>query len=128
MRWLLPLLLCCALPAQELWVEVISDAEYVTFGHSFSLFVKIGWQDGWQLEPLRAEQFAPLKVRELRSDFHGKTGSNERRYLIEVDEEVYGPLAVKDGVVYIHTQDLTLHRVNAESGAVLRPISLESPD
>ena len=44
------------------------------------------------------------------------------------DGEVYGPLAVYQRVVYIHTQDLTLHRVNAENGAVLRPISLESPD
>ena len=56
------------------------------------------------------------------------TASNELRYLAEVDEEVYGPLTIYQGVVYIHTQDLTLHRVNAESGAVLRPISLESPD
>jgi outer membrane protein assembly factor BamB len=56
------------------------------------------------------------------------TVRNELRHLADVEGEVYGPLAVYQGVVYVHTQDLTLHRINAESGAVLRPVSLESSD
>ena len=36
----------------------------------------------------------------------------------------YGPLAINDGIVYIHTQDLELRRVNAENGAILGTISL----
>jgi len=40
--------------------------------------------------------------------------------------QVNGPLAINDGIVYIHTQDLTLRRVNAETGAILGTISLSS--
>jgi outer membrane protein assembly factor BamB len=56
------------------------------------------------------------------------TSANKLGQLAEIGEEVYGPLCVSEGIVYIHTQDLTLHRVNAINGAVLRPISLESKD
>jgi glucose dehydrogenase len=42
----------------------------------------------------------------------------------EGDVKVYGPLAINDGIIYIHTQDLTLRRVNAENGAILGSISL----
>jgi outer membrane protein assembly factor BamB len=59
-------------------------------------------------------------------------GRNELRQLIsdedKIEEEVYGPLCFSDGVVYIHTQDQTLHRINAVNGAILRPISLGSKD
>jgi outer membrane protein assembly factor BamB len=56
------------------------------------------------------------------------TGRNALKELAEIEEEVYGPLCASEGVVYIHTQDLTLHRINATTGAVLRPISLGSKD
>ncbi len=56
------------------------------------------------------------------------TGRNELRQLADIEEEIYGPLCASEGVVYIHTPDLTLHRINATTGAVLRPISLESKD
>lgn len=56
------------------------------------------------------------------------TSVNKLGQLAEIEEEVYGPLCVNEGIVYIHTQDLTLHRINAINGAVLRPISLESKD
>lgn len=44
--------------------------------------------------------------------------------LSEDDLNVNGPLAIDDGIVYIHTPDLLLHRVNAETGAILNTISL----
>ncbi len=56
------------------------------------------------------------------------TGSNELRQLADIEEEVYGPLSASEGVVYIHTQDLTLHRINANTGAVLMSISLKSKE
>lgn len=56
------------------------------------------------------------------------TGLNELKRLAEIDEEVFGPLSVSEGIIYIHTQDLTLHRVNATTGAVLRSVSLKSKD
>lgn len=56
------------------------------------------------------------------------TGLNRLKLLAEIEEEIYGPLAASEGVVYIHTQDLTLHRVNATTGALFRPISLGSKD
>ncbi len=55
-------------------------------------------------------------------------GSNELKQLTDIEEDVYGPLCLSEGIVYIHTQDLTIHRINADTGAVLRPISLESKD
>jgi outer membrane protein assembly factor BamB len=54
---------------------------------------------------------------------------DEMRQLAVIDEgdaRVYGPLAIHDGIVYIHTQDKTLRRVNAETGAILGLISLSS--
>ena len=56
------------------------------------------------------------------------TSRNELKQLAEIEEEIYGPLCASEGVVYIHTQDLTLHRVNTTTGAVFRPISLERKD
>ena len=56
------------------------------------------------------------------------TDSNKFKQLADIEEEVYGPLSVSEGVVYIHTQDLTLHRVNAKTGAVLMSISLKSKE
>jgi outer membrane protein assembly factor BamB len=55
-------------------------------------------------------------------------GLNKLKQLASIGAEVYGPLCASEGIVYIHTQDLTLHRVNAATGAVLRPISLGSSD
>ncbi len=55
------------------------------------------------------------------------TIGNELGSLADIGEKVYGPLcASEDGVIYIHTQDLTLHRINANTGAVLMSVSLKS--
>ncbi|MFC2017369.1 PQQ-binding-like beta-propeller repeat protein [Chloroflexota bacterium] len=56
------------------------------------------------------------------------TASSELKQLADIEEEVYGPLCASEGVVYIHTQELTLHRVNADTGAVLMSISLKSKE
>jgi len=56
------------------------------------------------------------------------TGRNELKRLADIEAEVYGPLCASEGVVYIHTQDLTLHRVNANTGAILGSISLKSKE
>ena len=44
--------------------------------------------------------------------------------LAENEVKVNGPLAISDGVVYIHTEDTILRRVNADTGAILGSISL----
>jgi len=54
------------------------------------------------------------------------TGRNELKQLTDIEEEVYGPIVASEGIIYIHTQDLALHRVNANTGAVMVPLSLES--
>jgi len=56
------------------------------------------------------------------------TASNKMERLANIEAEVFGPLTADNGVVYIHTPDLTLHRVNAETGALLMSVSLESKD
>lgn len=56
------------------------------------------------------------------------TLQNSLRQLAVLDAEdevkVNGPLAIHDGVVYVHTQDLKLRQVNADNGAILGTISL----
>jgi outer membrane protein assembly factor BamB len=52
-------------------------------------------------------------------------GSHQLKPLIDIKKEVYGPLSASGGIVYIHTQDLTIHTVDASSGE-LKTISLKS--
>ena len=42
------------------------------------------------------------------------------------DVTINGPLAFNDGIIYIHTQDALLQRINAENGALLSPVDLKS--
>ena len=56
------------------------------------------------------------------------TGSKELRKLVDVEKEVYGPLSASQGIVYLHTQDLTLHPIDANTGAKLPTISLKSSE
>jgi outer membrane protein assembly factor BamB len=55
-------------------------------------------------------------------------GAGEPGLLTDIDKAVDGPLTAYNGIVYIHTQDLMLQRVNAVDGSVLSAISLEKPD
>ena len=52
-------------------------------------------------------------------------GSNQLKQLAELEENIYGPLTASEGIVYIHTQDLTLHPVDVSNGAKLATISLK---
>lgn len=55
------------------------------------------------------------------------TVQDSLKQLAVLDEdkaEVNGPLAIHDGVIYIHTSDLLLRRVNAETGAILSSLAL----
>ncbi len=54
------------------------------------------------------------------------TATNEIKTLGDIKKTVDGPLTAYGEIVYIHTQDLTLLRVNAVTGALLSPISLKS--
>ena len=55
-------------------------------------------------------------------------GSNQLRQLADIEEEVYGPLSASGGIIYIHTQDMTLHPIDASTGAKLPTISLKSSE
>ncbi len=54
------------------------------------------------------------------------TASNQSKLLVNLDSEVDGPLTAYEDVIYVHLHDMTLQRVNASNGALLRPISLKS--
>jgi outer membrane protein assembly factor BamB len=54
------------------------------------------------------------------------TASQEIKQIADIKTDVDGPLMAYEGVIYIHTQALELQRINAASGALLRPISLKS--
>ena len=60
--------------------------------------------------------------------FSVNTASGSLTTLVELDElEILGPLTGYGSIVYIHTQDKKLHRINVENGAVLRDIDLAMP-
>jgi outer membrane protein assembly factor BamB len=51
----------------------------------------------------------------------------DARQLADLGADVYGPLCTDgEGIVYIHTHDLTVYRVNVATGALLRSVSLKS--
>ncbi len=52
--------------------------------------------------------------------------TGEISQLADFKQDVDGPLTEHEGIVYIHTQDDYLQRINAANGAILRSISLES--
>lgn len=56
------------------------------------------------------------------------TATNQIKLLANVEENIDAPLWASDGIVYIHTQDLTLHPVDATTGAKLMTISLKSSE
>jgi outer membrane protein assembly factor BamB len=56
------------------------------------------------------------------------TDTNQIKELADIKTEVNGPLTAYNGIIYIHGQDLMLHRINASDGSVLTPISLEKSD
>jgi len=53
------------------------------------------------------------------------TVSHKSRQLADIEKEIYGPLCASDGVIYIHTQDYTVHPVDANTGGKLATISLK---
>ena len=50
---------------------------------------------------------------------------NEKKLLAVLDTKINGPLAINDGIIYAHTQEVALVRINADTGAVLSSISLK---
>jgi outer membrane protein assembly factor BamB len=54
------------------------------------------------------------------------TVTSEIRQLADLKKTVDGPLTANGEIVYIHTQDNILQRINAVTGALLSPISLSS--
>ncbi len=54
------------------------------------------------------------------------TGAGEIVQLADFEQDIDGPLTAYEGIVFIHTQDISLQRINAINGAILRPVSLKS--
>ena len=54
------------------------------------------------------------------------TGTNGIRQLADLKKTVNGPLAANGEIVYIHTEENALQRINAVTGALLSPIYLSS--
>jgi outer membrane protein assembly factor BamB len=54
------------------------------------------------------------------------TVTNELEPLANIEKEIYGPLCINNGIIYIHTQDLTIHPVVISTGGKLATISLKS--
>jgi len=54
------------------------------------------------------------------------TGRRLLTQLADIGAEVNGPLCASGDIVYLHTPNLTLHQVNAATGALLRSILLKS--
>jgi outer membrane protein assembly factor BamB len=54
------------------------------------------------------------------------TVTNEVKELVDLKKTVNGPLAAYGEIVYVHTQENVIQRINAVTGALLNPISLNS--
>jgi outer membrane protein assembly factor BamB len=54
------------------------------------------------------------------------TATNEIKTLVDIKKNINGPLTAEGEIVYIHTQDLELQRINAVTGSLMSPISLKS--
>jgi outer membrane protein assembly factor BamB len=53
------------------------------------------------------------------------TVTNRIGWNLDIKEDIYGPIYASDGVIYIHTQDYTVHLVNASIGTKQMTISLK---
>jgi outer membrane protein assembly factor BamB len=53
------------------------------------------------------------------------TGSQDIKQIADIKTDVDGPLTAYEGIVYIHTQQLELQRINAASGTLYSPVSLK---
>jgi len=56
------------------------------------------------------------------------TANNQIKLLVNVEERIDAPLCASQGIVYVHTQDLTIHPVDANTGARLVTISLKASE
>jgi outer membrane protein assembly factor BamB len=56
------------------------------------------------------------------------TSNNAIAQIADIERNVYGPLCASNGVIYIHTQDLTIHPVDTTTGGALAVISLKSSE
>jgi len=54
------------------------------------------------------------------------TGSQDIKQIADLKTDVDGPLTAYEGIIYIHTQQLELQRINAASGTPYSPVSLKS--
>jgi len=54
------------------------------------------------------------------------TGSQDIKQVADLKADVDGPLTAYEGIVYIHTQQLELQRINAANGTLYSPVSLKS--
>lgn len=54
------------------------------------------------------------------------TANNQIKLLANVEERIDAPLCASQGIVYVHTQDLTIHPVDTNTGARLMSISLKA--
>ncbi len=54
--------------------------------------------------------------------------SHELKPVADIGKGILGPLSASEGIVYLHTQDMTLHRINVYTGAILPSISLKSTE
>jgi len=53
-------------------------------------------------------------------------GTRQKKSLVNLEEEIFAPLAAGDGVIYIHSADDVLYAVDAFSGATQWSLELES--
>jgi outer membrane protein assembly factor BamB len=53
-------------------------------------------------------------------------GTRQKKPLVNLEEEIFAPLAAGDGVIYIHSADDILYAVDARSGVTQWSLELES--
>ena len=53
------------------------------------------------------------------------TADNQAELLTDLEEMVYAPLSVSEGIIYVYSQEQNLYAINVESGARLWSLPID---
>jgi outer membrane protein assembly factor BamB len=108
-----------------LYAGCLDDKVYVLNPASGAEIVSIDLEGQVASSPVAVDKYVVFATRK-GVVFSIDTESNNLRQLADFEKDVNGPLTAHEDIVYVHTSELALERVNVLTGAILSPISLES--
>lgn len=111
----------------NLYAGCLDGFIYVLWSDSGGMITSFNVEDGISSNPVLVDDKVIFATR--TGAIHSvATAANLVDIIVNLDSEIYGPLTAVGEIVYIHLQDMTLQRVNANNRTILRPISLKKPE